>query len=81
MERAKGIEPSTVTLATWRSTAELCPLEVGQCSECTTEREKVKCEIEKSAKKALVREKRQKNGAGKGDRTLDSHVGNVALYR
>ena len=31
MERAKGIEPSTVTLATWRSTAELCPLEVGQC--------------------------------------------------
>ncbi len=23
----------------------------------------------------------QKNGAGKGDRTLDNHVGNVALYR
>ena len=29
----------------------------------------------------IVLEKRQKNGAGKGDRTLDSHVGNVALYR
>ena len=25
--------------------------------------------------------KGKKNGAGKGDRTLDSHVGNVALYR
>ena len=25
--------------------------------------------------------KTKKNGAGKGDRTLDSHVGNVALYR
>ena len=31
--------------------------------------------------KGNIRKKGKKNGAGKGDRTLDSHVGNVALYR
>ena len=29
----------------------------------------------------MCQKKGKKNGAGKGDRTLDSHVGNVALYR